>query len=161
MKFAYGWVDLDTPGKIPLEVVIGLARDPVMITCLRVTNVAESTKFFVEQLGMKVLPFPISRPKGSTFEPEQVPGSSYVGYSESSMGLLLTPSPKLKAPPLNIGNFLKGFTLVFDEKSVKLPPAVVKALSTATNEIKSPDGYPFFIKGYNVYAKEATNSVEF
>lgn len=132
-----------------------------MVTCIRVTNVAESTKFFMDQLGMKVLPFPISRPKGSTFEPEQVPGSSYVGYSENSMGLLLTPSPKLKAPPLNIGTFLKGFTLVFDEKSDKLPPAVVNALTKGTNEIKSPDGYPFFIKAYDLFAKEATSTVEF
>jgi hypothetical protein len=85
-------------------VIIGIARDPVMLTCLRVTNVVASAKFFIEELGifyylyvdsltyaflcrikfcdtpycnlfevniiviiiigMKVLPFPISRQKG-------------------------------------------------------------------------------------------------
>ena len=164
MKFAYGWVDLETPGGIPMEVIIGLARDPMMLTCLRVTNVLDSTKFFTEQLGMKVLPFPLSRAKGSTFEPEQVPGSSYVGYSENSMGLLLTPSPKLKAPPLVVGTMLSAFTLVYDDSesaSMALPPAVNRVVNGGVNEIKSPDGYTFVLKGYEQFKKEATNKVEF
>ena len=164
VKFAYGWVDLDTPGGIPMEVIIGLARDPVMLTCLRVTNVADSAKFFIEQLGMKVLPFPLSRAKGSTFEPEQVPGSQYVGYSDNSMGLMLTPSPKLKAPPLVIGTMLEAFTLVYDDSAGaadKLPPAVMKVLGGAPNVVKSPDGYSFVLKGYEQFKKEATNKVEF
>jgi hypothetical protein len=164
VKFAYGWVDLDTPGGIPMEVIIGLARDPVMLTCLRVSNVLDSTKFFTEQLGMKVLPFPLSRAKGSTFEPEQVPGSQYVGYSENSMGLMLIPSPKLKAPPLVIGTMLEAFTLVYDDSAGvadKLPPAVVTVLGGAPNMIKSPDGYTFVLKGYEQFKKEATNKVDF
>lgn len=147
-----------------MEVIIGLARDPIMLTCLRVTNVADSAKFFIEQLGMKVLPFPLSRAKGSTFEPEQVPGSQYVGYSDNSMGLMLIPSPKLKSPPLVIGTMLEAFTLVYDDSSAaanKLPPAVVKVLGGAPNVIKSPDGYPFVLKGYEQFKKEATNTVEF
>lgn len=164
VKFAYGWVDLDTPGGIPMEVIIGLARDPVMLTCLRVTNVADSAKFFIEQLGMKVLPFPLSRAKGSTFEPEQVPGSQYIGYSDNSMGLMLTPSPKLKAPPLVVGTMLEAFTLVYDDSAgaaSKLPPAVVKVLGGAPNIVKSPDGYSFVLKGYEQFKKEATDKVEF
>ena len=149
---------------IPMEVVIGLSRDPIMLTCLRVTNVLESTKFFTEQLGMKVLPFPLSRNIGSTFEPEQVPGSAYLGYSENTMGLLITPSPKLKAPPLVIGTLLEAFTLIYDDSTANLsnlPPGVSKAISTPNKEIKSPDGYRFVFKGYEQFKKEATNQVEF
>lgn len=165
VKFAYGWVDADTPGGIPLEVIIGIARDPVMLTCLRVSNVAASTKFFTEELGMKVLPFPISRQKGSSFEPEPVPGSSYVGYGDNSMGLLLTPSPKLRAPPLVVGTMLEAFTLVFDDSTLaanKLPPAVKKLLADGSGGvIKSPDGYKFALKGYEIFKKESTKSVDF
>jgi hypothetical protein len=158
VPFAYGWVDLESPGGIPMEVIIGLARDPVMLSCLRVTNVIESTKFFTEELGMKVLPFPIARGKGSTFEPEQIRGSTYVGYSENSMGLLLTPSPKLKSPPLAIGTMLEAFTIVYDDSkspAKALPPAASKS------EVKSPDGYKFVLKGYEQFKKEATKKVEF
>lgn len=166
MKGAYGWVDLDTPMGIPMEVVIGLARDPIMLACIRVTNVAASAKFFMEELGMKVLPFPISRPKGSTFEPEQTPGSQYVGYSGDTMGLLLVPSPKLKAPPLVVGTMLESFTLVYDDSAAavtagKLPPAVGRITGGGSNVIKSPDGYTFVLKGFEQFKKEATNKIEF
>lgn len=163
VKFAYGWVDLETPGGIPMEVIIGLSRDPVMLTCLRVTNVAETAKFCIDELGMSLQPFPLSRAKGSTFEPEQVPGSQYVGYSNSTMGLMLTPSPKLKAPALVIGTFLEAFTLVYDDAAPagKLPPAAERARAGTSSVIKSPDGYTFVLKGYDQFKKEATNKVEF
>lgn len=146
-----------------MEVIIGLSRDPIMLTCLRVTNVAESVKFCIDELGMSVQPFPLSRAKGSTFEPEQVAGSQYVGYSNSTMGLMLTPSPKLKAPPLVIGTFFEAFTLVYDDAAPagKLPKAAERARAGTSNTVKSPDGYSFILKSYDEFKKEATNKVEF
>ena len=37
IKFAYGWVDINTPSKIPLEVVVGYRmRDSLMSVALKV-----------------------------------------------------------------------------------------------------------------------------
>ena len=162
IKFAYGWIDLNTPGGLPLEVVIGLARDPLMLACIRVSDVPSSTRFFKEELGMKELPFPLSRAAGSDFEPQQPPNSAYVGYGPESMGLLLVPGAK-GAPPLAVGSLLEAFTLVFDEsKAQSLPPAFREAAAKGgERRVVSPDGYPFVLKGYEEYRKQATNQATF
>lgn len=161
IKYAYGWIDLNTPGGLPLEVVVGLARDPLMLACIRVSDVQLSTKFFTEELGMKELPFPLSRTAGSDFEPQQPPNSVYVGYGADSMGLLLVPGAK-GAPPLSVGSFLEAFTLVFDEsKAQSLPQAFQGAAKGGERRVLSPDGYPFVLKGYDEYRKQATNQATF
>ena len=152
--FAYGWVDLDTPGKIPLEVVVGIARDPLMLTCLRVRDVSASTDFFIKQMGMKSLPFPLARGAGSDYEPAQPLKSSYVGYGENSMGLLLVSGAK-DAPPLNIGTVLQAITLVYDQNKIDtLPPLFQNAAQGGEKRVLSPDGYPFVLKSYEEYQKQ-------
>jgi hypothetical protein len=162
VKYAYGWIDLNTPGGLPLEVVVGLTRDPLMLACIRVSDVSSSTKFFTEELGMKELPFPLSRTPGSQFEPQQPPKSVFVGYGADSMGLLLVPGEK-GAPPLSVGSLLEAFTLVFDEsKAQALPPAFREAAAKGgERRVMSPDGYPFVLKGYEEYRKQATNQATF
>ena len=152
--FAYGWVDLDTPGKIPLEVIVGISRDPLMLTCLRVKSVSESTDFFINQLGMKSLQFPIARSIGSDYEPTQPLKSSCVGYGENSMSLLLVSGAK-DAPPLNIGTVLQAITLVYDQTKIDtLPPLFQNAAKGGEKRVLSPDGYPFVLKSYEEYQKQ-------
>lgn len=169
IKYAYGWVDLDTVGNIPIEVVVGTTRDPVMLASIRVRDMAESVNFLKDQLGMKVLPFPLCRPPGSNFEPLPLKGSVYMGYSEDSFGILLTPTIK-GDPPLRVGSQLNGFTIVVDDSSDDLvkgyPPAISSVLLPGVGggkelKITSPDGYPFIIKPYSQFKKESTTNVQF
>jgi hypothetical protein len=176
LKYAYGWVDIDSSNKIPYEVVVGLARDPIMLACLRVSNLKQSLQFFLNELGMQVLPFPYSRTKGSVFEPQEAVDSVFVGYGVDSLGLLLQPQPK-NASPLRIGSQLNGFTIVANDDSNIFFDASVEAstnnISTEDNnnnkninkkninaeskviEKLSPDGYKFFIKKYSEFEKTA------
>lgn len=178
VKFAYGWVDLDSPGGIPYEIVVGIARDPLMLSCIRVENMQKSIKFFVEEMGMKVLPFPLSRMAGSDFEPQQPLGSEYVGYSVNSMGLLLVETPPssnapsknnlfrnkkasaIPLPPLVVGSLIDAFTVVVDDKAAidTLPPLAQQLVQSkeSTLSVKSPEGYPFKLQTYSSFTKNAS-----
>jgi catechol 2,3-dioxygenase-like lactoylglutathione lyase family enzyme len=181
VKFAYGWVDLDTPGSLPLEVVVGEARDPLMLVCLRVSDLTSSVRFFTEQLGMRQLPFPLCRPAGSNFEPAAPKGSVFLGYGANTaedggdgvgLGVLLRPTVKGE-PPLSIGSQLRGFTVVVDDSASALataayPAAVVKVLERyaaiqategTLERLLSPDGYPFIIKPLSLFQKESSRTV--
>jgi hypothetical protein len=169
IKYAYGWVDLDTTGSVPLEVVVGSTRDPVMLASIRVRDMAESVSFFTNQMGMKILPFPLCRAPGSNFEPIPPKGSIYIGYSEDSFGILLAPTIK-GDPPLRIGSQLNGFTIVVDDSTDEIvkgyPLAISSALSSglgakSDNKITSPDGYTFIVKPYSQFKKESTTNVQF
>lgn len=61
VTFAYGWIDLLSYNKLPIEVIIGISRDPIMAIGLRVQNIKASSDFYINELGMKVLPFPLVR----------------------------------------------------------------------------------------------------
>ena len=166
IKFAYGWVDLETPGGIPIEVIVGATRDPLMLACLRVSNLQESTNFFINQLGMKILPFPLSRPEGSNFEPIQPIGSVFIGYGRNSMGfLLITLPPKSKPPPppLVIGTLLESFNLVYDSNlnDNELPPLIKSAKEGGASTVYSPDGYPFYLISDKEHEKIATEKITF
>lgn len=162
VKYAYGYIDLDTPAGIPLEIVIGDRRDPMMTVSLKVTDLKESTSFFQDTLGMKPLPFQLARPAGSQFEATQPPNSIYLGYSPDTMGVLLVQQPK-DAPPIVIGSQLRYFTVVYDDskdKKSQLPPALSDSSSTSSDDgqtiiIKSPDGYPFQFLPYSKFIKSA------
>jgi hypothetical protein len=180
IKFAYGWVDLDSPAGVPYQVVVGIARDPLMMACIRVSSVADSQAFFTQQLGMQVLPFPLSRAVGSAFEAAPPKGSVYVGYGESSMGLLLVAPEKNEV--VNVGSLLQAFTIVVDNKRFSpqgLPPLGKlllkdKLLGGESIESKeeyngvrvqqvddgvlvfSPDGYPFLLRSLEAFQKTAS-----
>ena len=86
-------MDLLSPGGVPLQVVVGTARDPLQLCCLRVSDLQASTAFCTEQLGMQVLSperFPLARTAGSNFEPTQPRGSVLLGYGPG-----YTPGPGL------------------------------------------------------------------
>ena len=77
---AYGWVDLESPSGVPLEVVVGTVADPLMYACLRVSSLAESTAF-CEALGMRRAAVPYARQQGSNFEPQLPPTATYMTFS--------------------------------------------------------------------------------
>lgn len=183
VKYAYGWVDIDTPSGVPLQVVVGIRRDPLMFACINVSDITQSLDFFIDKLGMTVLPFPLARSVGSQFEPQQPKGSVYVGYSESSMGLLLqdqtveeagqkkkkkTPRA-IPGPSISVGNIIEAFTIVYDDSSpagIDNLPAFVKEVISSTNNIAnakinitSPDGYPFVFVPYSSFQKQSTKSI--
>lgn len=145
---AYGWIDVESPGGVPLEVIVGIARDPFMLASLRVQNMKQSVAFFTEEMGMKVMPMPIARQEGSQFEPQQPKNSVFVSYGEDLFGLLLEPSPK--EAKVNPGGLLSEFTIIADEGAADLPPAVKAALG-GNGRVESPDGYTFSIVNYSKY----------
>lgn len=151
-------MDLETPGGVPLEVILGIARDPVMMACIRVRDMRESLQFFIEKLGMTVLQFPLARTPGSQFEPDQPKGSTCIGYGDDSLKLLLIPSGP-KDPPIQIGSMLQGITIVFDDSSDTLPAAAQGVSKQSPTTIYSPDGYPIILKPYTMFEKEATKEV--
>jgi len=180
IKKAYGWVDVDTPAGVPFQVVVGIARDPIMMASIRVTSVPKSQAFFTKQLGMQVLPFPLARAVGSAFEAPPPKGAVYVGYGPDSMGLLLVPNER---KPVNVGSQLQAFTIVVDNKQfgpVGLPPLAKLLLKDKLlgmeNEAKgaeyegtrvqqvdaesvmaySPDGYPFLLKTLDSFQRTAS-----
>ena len=75
IKYSYGWVELDTPGNVPLEVVVGYRmRDNIMCMCIRVTDMKATIDFLTKELGMQLLPYPLARDEGSRFEQEKAKG---------------------------------------------------------------------------------------
>eukprot|EP01041_Mallomonas_annulata_P006952 gene6952-14113_t len=146
----YGYVDLETQGGIPLQIVIGDRRDPLMNACLRVSDLASTVDFLQATLGMKVLPFQLARPAGSIFEAVQPEGSVYMGYSEDTFGLLLVPVKK--GVSVSVGSQLRGFSILFDDSRLdNLPPVMQDAKKGVVTEVKSPDGYTFFLQPYSVF----------
>lgn len=167
---AYGWLELNTPSNLPLQVVVGQTRDPIMFASIRVSNIQETEKILTESLGMQRLPFSLSRSPGSVFEPPQPPKSIYLGFSEGTFGILLNPVQKGE-PPLTIGSKFDGFEFVFDDSIgyETLPPAV-KALYPELENSKSdekidersmtlPDGYKLYMKPYSLFSTKATSII--
>lgn len=156
VKYAYGWVDLETSTGIPYEFVIGEARDPLMTVGLRVANMKDSLDFFQNSLGMQVLPYNYARQPGSNFEPQPPKGCVYIGYSENTLGFFLIPSKE----KINVGSVLDAFTIIVDDDTAGLPTAVVSSLG-GTGSLLSPDGYPFKFKKYSDYVKSGLAVKEF
>lgn len=155
VKFAYGWVDMDTPSGIPLQLVIGVARDPIMLTCLRVSNMAASKKFFCDDLGMSVYPMPLARQPGSQYEPEPIKDSVFVSYGPDELGILLVPAEKGKQ--VRVGSLLHHMTIIVDDAQKDKLPAVAQAyLESGANEVSSPDGYRFQFNSYSAFKKSCT-----
>lgn len=150
---AYGWIDVKSPGGVPLEVVVGITRDPFMLACLRVSNLKESVAFFTEVLGMQIGPMPLARQPGSQYEPPQAKGEVFLNYGGDSYGVLL--SPAKKGSSVNPGGLLGEFTIVADDSTAgleKLPSGVKNALlGEGGHTIVSPDGYTFAIKPFSKY----------
>lgn len=172
VSYAYGWVDLDTPSGIPMEVVVGVAKDPLMMACLRCTSVPESVEFFKSQLGMIEVPYPYARQVGSNFEPQLRPGAVYLSYGADLFGILLSPTLNAKKDAkdsknypnfnaykntgsIDVGNVLDYFKIVIDDKARDLPPAAVKLVESGEDEIivTSPDGYRFKLQRYSAFEK--------
>eukprot|EP01035_Chromulina_nebulosa_P019422 gene19422-25300_t len=161
VKYAYGWVDIDSPSLIPLQLVVGISRDPIMSIALRVNNIQETTNFFTKSLGMNILPFPLARLPGSQFEQKQPEGSVYLGYGIDTVGILLIPSLKT-APHLRIGSLLNSISIIYDDESNDLPLLAQNSLdeykSKRTEEysIQTPEGYPITLIPYSVFNKRVT-----
>lgn len=161
VKYAYGWVDADTPNGIPLRVIVGISRDPIMAVNLKVTDLKQSLEFFTQVLGMKELPFPLARQEGSQFEPQQTTGSAFVGYGSDSFGIILTPpttTNKKRAntpaiPAISPGSQFNKIGIVFDDSKSDLPDA----FKSESLDIKSPDGYSFSLIPYSKFMKVASN----
>ena len=157
IKYAYGWVDLDTPNNLPVKVVVGITSDPLMCVCIAVSNIDQTINFLSQELGMKQLDLPLARTPGSEFEPQPQKGDVYMGYSTDTMGFLLTPISK--GSKISIGTQLNGFNIIVDDKSIeKLPQSIQELiLNKKQNKIlESPDGYKFIITPYTEFEKIAT-----
>lgn len=140
--------------------VVGVARDPLMLVCIRVSSMQQSVDFFTNDLGMRVMPYPYARPQGSTFEQQQPDKSVYLTYAKDSLGLLLVPSEK-GSPTLNVGNELRAFTFIVDDISSNTspPPLVSAYLNGGPSVVYSPDGYPIELKRFSEFAKIASKSI--
>ena len=171
VKTAYGYIDLDTPAGIPVQVVLGIRRDPLSYIALRVSNVKQSGEWLSNTLGMKKVDFDktLSRVKGSDFEPqsELFPGSEYYSYSDDTMGVLLLASPK-KAGPIEVGGLIDSIKIVVDSNSEDVPQPIKDMLIDAnsnantnsnTNDkkyLESPDGYRFSVQSAKDFEKTST-----
>lgn len=160
LRYAYGWIDGDSPNRIPVEIVVGVSRDPLMAVCLRVRDLDNAKKFFVDELGMKIYPFPLARQLNSNFEPQEPEKSVFVRYGDTGLGLILLPSPK-NAPELAIGGVLNKMTIVYDDQKIsQLPSALAATLeSSPSASIVSPDGYTFAFIPVRMFDKIATSSI--
>lgn len=141
-------------GRIPYEIVIGLSRDPLMCIGLKVRDMAESLKFFQNTLGMQILPFNYARTVGSNFEPQPPKGSTFVGYGQDSLGLLLLPSNGKES--IEVGSLIDAFKIVVDESDIsRLPTKVADILNSDDKgeKLLSPDGYPFVFQRYTEFSK--------
>ena len=143
---AYGWVEMDTPAGIPLQIVVGRARDPIMCACIRVANLAQTMAFCQESLGMTEQAFPLARKPGSDFEPRHPANSVYVTHTPETMGQIFTQA-QANEPKVDVGTLFQGFGVVADDVSpnAKLPVAVQQALS-GDRILTAPDGYRFRIQ---------------
>ena len=173
VKFAYGWVDLESPSGVPYEVVVGIRRDPLMMVCLQVQDMKANEAFFTSQLGMKPIPFPLARAPTSEFEAKPPPKSVHLGYGDVGMSILLIQAPK--KVKVTTGNVLDQFTIVYDDSTALINPTTStssgssgtnNSYSTAYSEsffrtisdpstrtVVSPDGYKFRLRPYSEYAK--------
>jgi hypothetical protein len=172
VKYGYGWIELDTPNGIPLQVVVGQARDPIMACCLRVTDLVQSVAFCIEQLGMSIQPYPLARAAGSQFEPGMPENSAYVSYGGDSLGLVLREFVQPKGrrgrvinkeviPPLDIGSQLQGFTVLVDDhlKAEQLPLAARAVIERKEAvRVTSPDGYSFTLSPATQFEKLVKSS---
>ncbi len=151
---AYGWIDAKSPGGIPLEIVVGITRDPFMFACLRVSNLKESVAFFTNVLGMQQGPMPLARQPGSQYEPPQAKGDIFMNYGGDTYGLLLTPAKK--GTRVDPGGLLGEFTILADDSAAGLErlPSEVKGalLAEGSHTIVSPDGYTFLVKPISKYS---------
>lgn len=179
IKYAYGYIDVDTPNEIPLEIVVGKTNDPIMLTCLRVSNMKESLDFFINTLGMTKYPLPLARASGSVFERAQPSKTEYVSYSDNTMGILLTETPsvndleskkrnkKVVIEPVVVGNKLSGFTIIANDISEMIDGSndsdAKKRIKDLISKqmVTSPDGYKFYIKPYSTFSKEASSKTIF
>jgi hypothetical protein len=149
---AYGWIDVISPGGVPLEVVVGIARDPFMFASLSVQNMKESLAFFCDEMGMTQMPMPLARQKGSQYEPQQPKESIFLSYGEDLFGLLLQQAPR--RTKVNPGGLLGEITVLADDSPLavgQLPSAVKAALKGGNGVVRSPDGYTFVVKGFSKY----------
>lgn len=134
---AYGWVDLETPSGLPFQVVVGYTRDPLMLAAVRVPDIAATKRFLMENLGLSMFPFPLSRPAGSKFEPLPPKGSVYLSYGPDSFGLLLLPQER-PAQRDESQQLLESITIVVDTAAVNLPKFVKEQLQLGSDEAANP-----------------------
>lgn len=172
--YAYGWVDLQSPSGVPYQVVVGIARDPLMMVCLQVSDLPSSVEYFRAQLGMSEQPFPLARAEESQYEVKQPKGSVHMGYGPIGFSVLLVPLPEADEgwlkffkqkkkvtvlPEVAVGNVLNTFTIVFDDSVTESLPALYKEIiddqkkDPAVRTTVSPDGYKFKLLPYSEYVK--------
>lgn len=152
VKYAYGWVDLESPAGVPYEVVVGIARDPIMMVCLNVTDLKTSLKFFVSALGMQQLPFAYARDPKSQYERKMPLNSAFVGYGTVGLSVLLQQSPKNSI--VNPGSVLDSMTIVYDDGSLNSLPLAFQNESKEKIAV-SPDGYKFVLQPFSEFKKVA------
>ena len=153
VKYAYGWVDLVTPGGIPYQFVVGTARDPLMTVCLATSDMKKSITFFTESLGMQILPFKNARALGSNFEPQPRKDEVCVGYGNSTLSLVLTPTPN--KGKVEVGNVIEYFSIVVDDSNPAQIPTDVRNALDSKQIMFSPDGYPFKLLSYTEFQKSS------
>ena len=125
VKYAYGWIDVDSPSNVPYEVVLGITRDPLMMLAIEVLDIQLNEKFFVNTIGMKRLPFPLARSPGSQYEATQPPDSVHLGFGPDLMSLLLIPKQ------VNVNKDKKFTTKTLITPSS--PPVASSSSLTSTN----------------------------
>lgn len=61
VRSAYGWVLVDSPNGLTHQVIVGNRRDPAMMLALNVPNLKKAVAFYKDALGMREVPYPLSR----------------------------------------------------------------------------------------------------
>lgn len=135
-----------------------------MASCIRATDVSAAETFFVKELGMQRLSFPLARIPGSNFERQPPKNSICLGYSEDSMAIILQPVAKGE-PPVQVGSIFDGFEIVYDDTQPieRLPPAIQRLRSEArTSEysVTCPDGYRCYLIPFSEFKKSAVDSTQ-
>ncbi len=157
VEYAYGWIDLVSPSGVPYEVVVGIARDPLMLIALQTKNLTQSLEFYENVLGMKPLPFPLARQNNSEYESRQPPGSVVLGYGPNSLVLLLVPylnpsnwkdknlsklnpklPPELNEPLTNQSSVLNALTVVYDD-TLPVASAQFQSLPSIVRQLIAQD----------------------
>eukprot|EP01039_Chlorochromonas_danica_P010621 gene10621-11771_t len=154
VKYGYGWLDLESPNGLPYQVVVGEVRDPLMAVCLRVANLKTSATFFRDTLGMIDVPYPLARQPGSQFELAGKNDWVSLGYGPDSLTLVLREGDSRTEGPLVKGSFLRGMTIIVDDKAMPRREKEKKELVEDV-VIESPDGYLFTLRPLSLHQKSA------
>ncbi|CEL95464.1 unnamed protein product [Vitrella brassicaformis CCMP3155] len=166
IRRAYGWIEVDAPGGLPLRIIIGERRDPFMFACFTVKDLSAAKSFYETRLGMRELPYQKARYNpDSPLEPKQPQESAYMGYSEDTFGLLLVQQDKkiAKKTPIEVGSVFDKLAIL-SRNVVEEGPSLnagftgpVPGIGTNVAAFKDAQGYGLVLVEYDDFEKELSD----